>query len=953
MLIRLTGQTGQFDLIPNEFTVTEGTRRLFADVTSASQFLAQFRYHSLAMRRLDDLHSHIFTDSKRYLDEDILLKKLAPTLVGLSGGRVAVIEREDDDEQSRWQGAGGWSSALPSAISTALTRPAVPQSRPITARERQRWAEALETKPVPEQKYKIVIEVAGKQLKPLVGWLDLRPIPNGDDYGHSAFFSRDTGRDAHRVVLHFDNVPNQPRRLYYVIGTYHFPLSMNITPVEREADAQQWSNVLIPLIPVCKDSIQDSPEPTNSPERTNDTEPTNSPELTNSTKESAGEFKMLPPGWLYVYLNGHLWREVQVCNDAGVLRDVCLSRHAGKHQRPATGQVFKLLVVPYKLNGVTQTVQLAYSPQQWTWTQLCQAGGINPDDRRFLPPLKQRSANIPVDTAFQERQLTTLDLSSYEQGFDASNDSGQPGHAICPVATAPKIMDEELPPWPAVDRLEKFRQLNIPVVALDIAPQAIPDNWIELQFAPGHRYTVQDTTQRGFEQSGSLDNNGFARITLPPDIVEVNFWFETAQRPWYFDAPLQVAGGVRDAGQEVLDVTFELGAWLESILPLGVMLVGDDAPNGYLGYVFPWEDNYAEAQRQLEVHGNTLNLPKVAKPETLAGSITNDVSQFLVGFIPAMKAVTFIQPTTKTGALVKGMAVGAVVDATVFDPHEARLSDLLQQYPALRNPVTEYLKSDPADTNAQGRFKLALEGLILGAVAERFISALKVIKYARMRHFVQKARVKLKYDFKLEKKAGSGGVPNNFGEIYSKAPAAKLEIDSMSDEIAEMFGGQVAKAPIKSQERAIQKIMNDYGGDAIKIKDLARNTIIVSPEKMDSVVAELAKRGANVKVINGAIDPLGYSGVNSTIKTQAGIVGEVQVNTPAMIYAKESESMASALLGDDLYRSIAEKSGIPGGQGHKLYEQWRNLPESGIERSKIEAQSKAYYDAMRRSIYGN
>jgi len=56
-----------------------------------------------------------------------------------------------------------------------------------------------------------------------------------------------------------------------------------------------------------------------------------------------------------------------------------------------------------------------------------------------------------------------------------------------------------------------------------------------------------------------------------------------------------------------------------------------------------------------------------------------------------MRAVKFIKPATKTGALVKGMAVGAVVDATVFDPHEARLSDLLQQYPALRNPITAYL----------------------------------------------------------------------------------------------------------------------------------------------------------------------------------------------------------------------------------------------------------------------
>jgi len=201
--------------------------------------------------------------------------------------------------------------------------------------------------------------------------------------------------------------------------------------------------------------------------------------------------------------------------------------------------------------------------------------------------------------------------------------------------------------------------------------------------------------------------------------------------------------------------------------------------------------------------------------------------------------------------------------------------------------------------------------------------------------------------------SSKNALPKDFDKIYGKAPAAKLEIDTMADDVAEMFGGQVAKAPIKSQERAAQKIMNDYDGDATKIKDLARNTIIVSPDKMDSVVEELAKRGADVKVINGATNPLGYSGVNSTIKTQAGIVGEIQVNTPAMIYAKEPESMARVLLGDDSYNSIAKQSGIPGGQGHELYEQWRNLPKSDTGRSVIEAQSKEYYDAVRRSVYGN
>jgi hypothetical protein len=92
---------------------------------------------------------------------------------------------------------------------------------------------------------------------------------------------------------------------------------------------------------------------------------------------------------------------------------------------------------------------------------------------------------------------------------------------------------------------------------------------------------------------------------------------------------------------------------------------------------------------------------------------------------------------------------------------------------------------------------------------------------------------------------------------------------------------------------------------------------------------------------------LGYSGVNSSLKTKNGITGEIQVNSPEMIYAKETPKNARAILGDDVYDSISAKTGIEGGLGHKLYEQWRALPEGSPGRLPLEAQSKAYYDAIR------
>jgi len=187
----------------------------------------------------------------------------------------------------------------------------------------------------------------------------------------------------------------------------------------------------------------------------------------------------------------------------------------------------------------------------------------------------------------------------------------------------------------------------------------------------------------------------------------------------------------------------------------------------------------------------------------------------------------------------------------------------------------------------------------------------------------------------------------SFEAVYAKAGAAKAHVDEIADGLAAKYGGSVAKAPVKSAQRALEKINNDYGGDATQIKDLARNTIIVDDSRIASVADELRALGAKVKVIDGATNELGYSGVNSTLMTRAGIVGEIQVNSPAMIYAKEPEALARSLLGSDTYDAIAAQTSAPGGMGHELYEQWRVLDPDTPAASAIADQSKTYYNAVR------
>ena len=68
-----------------------------------------------------------------------------------------------------------------------------------------------------------------------------------------------------------------------------------------------------------------------------------------------------------------------------------------------------------------------------------------------------------------------------------------------------------------------------------------------------------------------------------------------------------------------------------------------------------------------------------------------------------------------------------------------------------------------------------------------------------------------------------------------------------------------------------------------------------------------------------------------------------------MIYAKETEGSARAVLGNEKYDAIAKQTGLPGGQGHKLYEEIRVLNVKGAspaDLKKVEDlknQSRNYY----------
>ena len=130
--------------------------------------------------------------------------------------------------------------------------------------------------------------------------------------------------------------------------------------------------------------------------------------------------------------------------------------------------------------------------------------------------------------------------------------------------------------------------------------------------------------------------------------------------------------------------------------------------------------------------GNLLQAEQpFSKPETITGELASGVSQFLSGFAAGGSALRGVSAATTVGKILKGAAQGAFADFAFFDGQEKRLSNLIQDFPALQNPVNEFLAASPDDGEMEGRFKNALEGLGLGALTEGLLLSVKAIHKAR------------------------------------------------------------------------------------------------------------------------------------------------------------------------------------------------------------------------------
>lgn len=180
--------------------------------------------------------------------------------------------------------------------------------------------------------------------------------------------------------------------------------------------------------------------------------------------------------------------------------------------------------------------------------------------------------------------------------------------------------------------------------------------------------------------------------------------------------------------------------------------------------------------------------------------------------------------------------------------------------------------------------------------------------------------------------------------MYHAAADAKPAFDKSLTEIAQQVGGEAKLPGLKGSDRATEKILQDYNGNAGQIKDLLRGTVEV--KTVADAQAALKDIQAKYDVLPTGFRNLltpdanpadGYRDIKMNVKV-GGVVAEVQINVPALLSVKSENHV--------LYEQRRSLEG-------KIYAEGRDATASeAAQISKLNASMKDAYTAVWDKIKG-
>jgi len=354
-------------------------------------------------------------------------------------------------------------------------------------------------------------------------------------------------------------------------------------------------------------------------------------------------------------------------------------------------------------------------------------------------------------------------------------------------------------------------------------------------------------------------------------------------------SPRAVVQGAGEAVRQVAKASDSLATWLnENVADLTVSIpkTGSETLDGIL------------ANPAASIAGAVPTMG--AKPDTVTGGLVHDVAQFLTGMAVGGKLME------GAGIVLTGFgkvtATGAFSDFAARDPDAKKLADLMEQHPALRNPVTGLLTTKEGDNEAMKRMKAALEGAGLGVMAEGFIRGVKLIRTRMQAGQAVSEQGRLIETMEKEAETRYGrlsddamaliGDPNaplvkKLTEGQKASVAAKrIEAGAMGDDVA---ADELARGLTRT---------TDAGGAEVYV-NFAR---IDTPDDVKKVIGLMADAG------KGKIDAK-RGGENQTFAQMESLAADLNMDVTDLLARRSGQPMsaAEALAARSLLTASAEK----------------------------------------------
>jgi hypothetical protein len=310
-------------------------------------------------------------------------------------------------------------------------------------------------------------------------------------------------------------------------------------------------------------------------------------------------------------------------------------------------------------------------------------------------------------------------------------------------------------------------------------------------------------------------------------------------------------------------------------------------------------------------------IPTVPEDPSMSGGMTG-ISRPMIKYLTDFylsKKMTQTLGILKNSKKSKAALDGILANFVAFDKDQKGLSELIEHYPQLSNPVTRFLQTRKEDSNVVAKLKKVTEGAVGGLVADKLFGGfLNVLRVYRDRQFVSN----LQKDRATRNVQGQPLIKrtNDFPDYGQTEKLRQQKRKQQQSEMAKMLRlgqavsttGRVKDIPLKDPVYSINYDRIDSFGD-IKtliaqlrrmtakemVEDLADTSILeLFPEAKAEILADPA--AAIQKTLKS--DPL------KTNRKEKLIASILNLTSAANLFDVQHQVLAGEIPKEEIYRAF-------------------------------------------------